>query len=342
VPLRRGNFFEKTLQHRFAGADTEGVPGTLHQGLLALFQEDPWLAFDILGISRPVGGTPIDRRAEIEREGKKPWTLRQGYPDLVFVHRDPAKKRRGIVITVEAQKDYESGKRWMIPVYQSHLAHDHKLSTWAVVVSLDERMSRRLRAWREGDPPKVDVLLLDVEAVSLRWLDDPAQCPMAAVLAGTLHGYAGDLDAARRAFQFTRTMTGDRRQRHGMTILAALPQHQRDQLIEELPMEEQHSWMDVERRSGTYQFGVKEGLQQGLERGLEQGREQGLEQGLEQGREQGRMVLLELLFGLLAERGVTVDEQSDARIRTCEDLMTLQRWVRRAVHATSAADLFEP
>jgi hypothetical protein len=298
------------------------VPGTLHEGLLALFREDPWLAFDMLGTARPVDGTPIDRRAEVERDGKKPWSVRPGYPDLVLVHREGPKSMRGIVITVEAQKDYKANKRWMIPVYQVLLAERYRLETWAVVVSLDKRMSRKLREWSTGGPPKIDVLLLDVETVPTSpWLDDPARRPMAAVLAGALHGYAGNFDAARRAFHFTQTMTGKRRRQHGMTILAALPEEQRDRLIKELPVQKQHSWMDVERRSGTYQFGVKEGR--------------------EEGRAEGRMALVELIFEVLTERGVVVDAEHAEQIRSCEDLPTLQRWVRRAMHAATLAELFE-
>jgi hypothetical protein len=313
------------MQRVLARADKQGMPGTLHQGILALLQEDPWLAFDILGIERPTDGFPTPARAEIERDGKEPLTVRQDYPDLVLIHRG-ATARQGVVITIEAQKDYNAEKRWMIPVYQANLAEEHRLETWAVVVSLDEQMSRSLRLWREGGPPKVDALILDVLSVPKSpWLDEPALRPTAAVLAGALHGYAGDFDAARRAFQVTRTMSGKRRRRHGMTILAALPQHQREQLIGELPVQEQHDWMDVERRSGTYHFGVKEGL--------EQGREQGLEQ--------GRLALITLIFDLLAERSIAVDAQAEAQIRSCEDLATLQRWVRRAVHASSSAELLE-
>ena len=115
------------MQHGFAGADKEGMPGTLHQGILAIFQEDPWLAFDVLGVRRPVEGTPTARRAEVERDGKTEYTHRPGYPDLVLVHSDPGKRRRrrrkrGIVIAVEAQKAYDRDKRWMIPVYQANLA----------------------------------------------------------------------------------------------------------------------------------------------------------------------------------------------------------------------------
>jgi hypothetical protein len=286
------------------------VPGTLHQGLLLIFQEDPWLAFDILDIARPVDGTPIDRRAEIERDGKAQLTVRQGYPDLVLVCRKGPKSRHGIVITVETQTDYEADKRWMIPVYQVLLAEEHRLQTWAVVISLDAQMSRSLRAWRDGEPPRVDVLLLDVETVAKSWLDDPARRPMAAVLAGTLHGYADDFDAARRAFHFTRTIPGKRGRRHGMTVLAALPEHQQTQLIQELPMREQDSWMNVERRSGTYAFGARESL-------------------------------LELIFDLLGDRGIVVDAKTEARIRKCKHRPTLKRWARHAASATNVADLFK-
>jgi hypothetical protein len=323
------------------------MPGTLHQGILKLLQEDPWLPFDILGLPRPVDGTPVTARAEIERDGKEPLTVRQGYPDLVLIHRG-ATARKGVVITVEAQKDYNAEKRWMIPVYQANLAEEHHLDTWVVVISLDEQMSRSLRIWREAGPPKVDALILDIESVPKSpWLDDPAPRPTAAVLAGALHGYAGDFAAGRRAFQVTRTMSRKRRQRHGMTILAALPEHQRELLIGELPVQEQHEWMDVERRSGTYKFGVKEGreqgreegIEEGLEVGLELGLEEGIEQGIEQGIEKGRMALVGLIFDLLGERGIAIDAQAEARIRSCEDLGTLQRWVLRAVHVTSGDEL---
>ena len=212
------------LQCRVARADTLGMAGTLHQGILLLFQEDPWLAFDILGIPRPVDGTPIDRRAEVEREGKQEWTVRQGFPDLVLVHEGDGPEQK-IVITVEAQAAFDGHKRWMIPVYQSHLAEEHESETWVVVVSLSKSFSSAVRAWGRRGPPRVDVLLLDVDSVPKSpWLDEPARRPMAAVLAGILHGCAGDFEAARCAFHATRAMPGKRWRRHGMTILAALSQ----------------------------------------------------------------------------------------------------------------------
>lgn len=294
------------------------MAGTLHQGIIALFQEDPWLAFDVLGIERPVHGDPIDRRSEIERAGKEPIEFRPGFPDLVLVAHDTADPEQGLVITIEVQKGLDSHKRWMIPVYQSHLAEQHELETWAVVVSLSERVSKAMRDWQNAGPPRVDALLLDVDTVPKSpWLDDPARRPMAALLAAAMHGYAGDFDAARRGFQLVRSMTGKRRWRHGMTILSALPKHQRDQLLKELPMHEQHDWMDVERRSGTYQFGVEEG------------------------RAEGRAAIIELIFEVLADRGLVVDAASEARIRSCDDLSTLRRWARQAIDVPRVDALLE-
>lgn len=293
------------------------------------------MAFDILGIAHPVEGMPTDRRAEIERDGKRAWTVRQGFPDLVLVHGDSdSEPEHRIVITVEAQSENDDHKRYMIPVYQSHLAEEHESQAWAVVVSLSELMSSNLRAWRDGPPPRVDALVLDVQSVPQSpWLDHPALRPTAAVLVGAVHGYAGDFEAARVGFGATRWMPEKRRQRHGMTILAAVTQAQREQLLRELPMQERNQWIEAERRSGTFQVGRKEGVEEGLEQGLEQGREQGLEQ--------GRVALLELIFELLARRGIAVDAAGDEQIRSCRDLTLLQRWARRALDATSLDELLE-
>src|SRR5690606_8377608 len=103
--------------------------------------------------------------AEVEIEDEDPRKVRQGFPDLVMVWRDANDESQGVVITVEAQNDPDEHKRWRIPVFQAVLADEHRLPTWAVVVSFNERMSQMLRAWSVGPPPKVDVLLVDVETV---------------------------------------------------------------------------------------------------------------------------------------------------------------------------------
>ena len=82
-------------------------------------------------------------------------------------------------------------------------------------------------------------------------------------------------------------------------------------------MQEQHEWMDVERRSGTYDFGRREGLQEGA-----------------------CTALRELILGCLEDRRLTVDDESTARILACEDVPTLQRWARRSMSVATVDQLF--
>lgn len=87
-------------------------------------------------------------------------------------------------------------------------------------------------------------------------------------------------------------------------------------------MQEQHDWMDVERRSGTYEFGRREGHEEGLQEGA-------------------RAALRELIVSSLSERELAIDDASATQIQNCDDLALLQRWARRAMTVTSVAQIFE-
>jgi hypothetical protein len=105
------------------------MPGVLHQGILWLFEDDPWLGFDVLELARPVVGTPIDRRAEAERDAPQIFRIHPYFPDLVLVYRDPKHKDIGIVMTIEGQVLPDYRKRYRIPVCQAVLADKHQLQT---------------------------------------------------------------------------------------------------------------------------------------------------------------------------------------------------------------------
>jgi hypothetical protein len=300
-----------------AGADNEDMAGTLHQGILALFKDDPWLAFDLLQIPRPSDGTPIDRHAEVELDATHPFKERQGYPDLVMVAEDTGDG--GAVIAVEAQNKFNKQKRWRIPAYQALLALEHELPTWVVVVSFARQMSRALQEWSTGDPPKLDVLLLDVDVVPVdAGREVGRERPAAVVLAAALHGSVGDFDAARIGVEVAIRLPQPQRDRYVKTILAALPEPQRDEIRRELPVEHHDPLIEIERQSGTFLIGRREGRQEGR-----------------------RAALTELTLALLADRGVAVDAASEAQIRECEDLAQLQRWARRAAQATDVSGLFD-
>jgi hypothetical protein len=66
-----------------------------------------------------------------------------------------------------------------------------------------------------------------------------------------------------------------------------------------------------------------------------QGREEGLKKGVYKGE---RAALLEVLDA----RGLAVDKATRQRIMACTDLSQLKGWLRRAVTAESAPEIFEP
>ncbi|KPI26803.1 hypothetical protein OV320_6472 [Actinobacteria bacterium OV320] len=69
----------------------------------------------------------------------------------------------------------------------------------------------------------------------------------------------------------------------------------------------------------------------------EQVREQGLEQGLEKGRIRDRA---EMTLNILRWRGIDVPDRIRERVESCTDFDQLTVWSERAVHATTADDLF--
>ncbi|WP_073561366.1 Rpn family recombination-promoting nuclease/putative transposase [Archangium sp. Cb G35] len=66
---------------------------------------------------------------------------------------------------------------------------------------------------------------------------------------------------------------------------------------------------------------------------IERGRRKGLKQGLALGRAEG-------LLRILVARGLLVDEQARQRVLTCMDLATLNKWLDRAVTATTLSEVW--
>jgi hypothetical protein len=102
------NSREKVCNTRATGRDP-GVPGALHQGILSLLCDDPWLAFDRHGREHPVDGTPIDRRADFDHETDDPEKTKMRYADGVLVVRDPHVPSRGVVLDIEVQRKRSKG-----------------------------------------------------------------------------------------------------------------------------------------------------------------------------------------------------------------------------------------
>lgn len=82
------------------------------------------------------------------------------------------------------------------------------------------------------------------------------------------------------------------------------------------------------------------GEEEGLARGLAKGLVKGLAEGLAHGRQEGVVDGVQRsLLQLLAARGIALDEPDRARILEERDLQRLERWLARAVHGASLADV---
>lgn len=65
------------------------------------------------------------------------------------------------------------------------------------------------------------------------------------------------------------------------------------------------------------------------------------EQGREEGREEGRVAdRADMTLRILEWRGISVPDAVRERVVSCSDLDQLTAWSQRAVHATTADDLF--
>lgn len=295
------------------------MPAVLHQGILSLFEDDPWLGLDLFGIERPVAGPPIDRANTLNRDGKRPWQINPVYPDLVLVFRDQTDPKKGVVLCLEAQRENEPDKFWTIILYIGLLAAKHKLPVVVVIVSLSRAFSRLARSWTRG-LLKIEALVLDVETVAPMTPKQARARPTAAVLAAALHGAKGNVEAARTALAAIRHLPEEQRHRYTSLILAALPIRKRAALLEEIPMQQRDKLWEIEKRSGTYHVGRKAGRKEGLEKGRVEG-------------------CRRLILTVLDVRGVPVTPRVRARIEAETDLAILERWVAAAREVSRASEL---
>jgi hypothetical protein len=297
------------------------VPGVLHQGILSLFEDDPWLALDLHRLERPVAGTPMDRANTLDRPPTRAGQVNPVFPDLVLVLRDPNHPKRGITFCIEAHRKHDPEKLRQIAVYVVLLEAKHRLPVVAVVVSFSRAFSRLVRSgshWPLKDPPMV----LDADNVLPMTIEQARARPTAAVLAAALHGSRGNIDVARIAIAAIQHLPEPQRDSYTSTVLAALPKRQRAILMKELPVKQRDELWEIEKRSGTFHVGRQEGRKEGRKEGIEAGY---------------RMTIL----AILEVRGVAVGPSDAARIQAERSLATLELWAAAAKQVTQVSELFD-
>lgn len=78
-------------------------------------------------------------------------------------------------------------------------------------------------------------------------------------------------------------------------------------------------------------------VQQDMQRLRDEGRQQGLETGRQQGRVEGRVEeARRAVARVMAHRGLGLSEALEARLSSCDELATLERWLEQSLTASTA------
>jgi hypothetical protein len=307
------------------------VPQTLHQAVVAVFRDDPALAFDlarsVFGIELPELGKVHDRKSELDRFAPCVGDTGELRPDLAlsamarggYKARGGRKTaRRGVGMVLEVQRRIVQLKRWRIWVYWALLAEYLQLSTIVMVVALTDAVSRWARAIGESEiPPRDGLLVLDRQNMPrMTNIDQARQRPGMAVLSALLH--TGDIEVLRVGFAVALELPDERRWRYASALFGVAPELERPKLLEGMKMEERYQLTKAERNSIAYHDGRRDGKREGERKGL-----------------------VALVLTILELREIPVTKAKLARIRACKDLEKLERWASRAKHAGSIDELFE-
>ncbi len=105
-------------------------------------------------------------------------------------------------------------------------------------------------------------------------------------------------------------------------------------LVEKLLNEGKQLGRKEGRRAGRKE-GLVEGRQEGLVEGRQEGLVEGRQEGLRRGQAEGRRAALRRV---LEGRGLTIEPDDERRIKACTRIETLDRWLVRAINASSAAE----
>jgi hypothetical protein len=288
-----------------------------HEVLVELLRNRPDLTKDLArGRSSGIPDSP----ATVVSESKLTELVPTGYSaDLVVLLGDRAAPAFGLVVEVQLQVDER--KRYSWPLYVSALRARHRCPCCVLVITVDASVARwaaePIHLGQPGSPFRPLILgLEDVPCVTSA--EATRACPEPGVLSALAHGETR-VDVGRAAFEGVKSLFAvdeDRATIYNDVVMAALGATVRAQLEAEMRAEEYEYQSEFARKH----------IAQGREMGREEGREE----------EAARAVI-----AVFEARDLPVPDEVRRRIEQCDDLELLALWLRRAVKATAAADIFD-
>jgi hypothetical protein len=315
------------------------MPTLEHNALVEMFRAKPGLAPHLLASVLHVDVPPHTSVAVVES------SLDQLLPtefraDLVLELRD-ASGAIVLAIILEVQRDEDPDKLYSWPVYVAVVRSKKRCPVALLVVAPDADVARWAAQPIELGPGLCTFQALVLGPASVPEVTDPVEAAREielAVLSAAAHGNGPSgllvVQAALVAL--------DRLDReHAAVYFQVLWNGLRE------PMQRALEAMVMERQTegGTkfppfmealFERARREGELEGLREGRVDGLREGELKGLREGKVDG---LREALLRLTARAGIALSEGDRARIHTCEDIATLDRWIENVLGAKTAADI---
>jgi hypothetical protein len=287
------------------------MPSLQHEAPLLLLRERPdivpRLLRDVLGLA-----IPRDAEARVEEADLTQVVPAEFRADLVLTLTQGGNETMGIV--VEVQRDADPRKRFSWPLYAAAVHAKLERPTCLVVLAESEGVARwasePIASLQPGSP--FTPLVLGPSSMPLVTSETEAKAtPELAVLSAIAHGRgAHALEVGRAALSAAARLDDDRRSVYTEFVLGVLDRAAREMLEIE---------MDLSDEFISELFGGK------IARAEAKAEARG----------EARAVL-----EVLSARGLPTSDAVRTRILGCTDLTTLTRWVRRAVTAATADDVF--
>jgi len=303
------------------------VPSTPHEVLIATVSEEPALLDTLLqklkGLRLPRGLKPTDSTARHVKavDVRLDLLLRAG--------------RRWVIIEVQRGIDPVKRRRWLLA---ASLLLDQTGTLGDVIVITARRAVARwaervahLRA-RLGTVLQLKPVVLHLGAAEAKALLDERHPELALFAAWTMQHRHGRSARAlvNRAFEVTERLPRPLQLAQGRAILSVLSKRMRERLNEAAMNPEKYPVTPAVSRF------IRSLERRGQKRGLAEGEARGEARGEVRGRAEGRQ---DSLLTILRTRGLPVSTAEEARIRACTATAEIDRWIERAVTASSVREV---
>ncbi|GIH70422.1 RpnC/YadD family protein [Sphaerimonospora thailandensis] len=301
------------------------MPSAVHDTLNLMFRNRPELAVEMLrdqlGVAMP-GGLPVQLVGN-ELNDRPSKDL---YPDTVITVGPRHHPVQAII--VEIQREEDEAKQAQLPRYAAALWLQLRCPVRVLVICPQAKVAAWAAKPIPTELPGYTLICHVIGPEQIPVVVDPGKAaahPELAALSVMTHGDREEvLEAFVAALQHLPGEHAPQYYEYAFRLASEAARHLMEKLMESAvwpvysPFAQKH-------------YG--KGLEAGRAAGLEAGRAAGLQEGRAEG--EARAVL-----AVLQVRGIPFSDADHARITTCTDLDRLDAWARRAVTATSTADLF--